>query len=314
MIEENFDDLVARITEAEKRRDVVHRSRLSIHYRFWVDERMFDGIFCKVLNFAFISKALPEGFVWYWSRLPKFPPGTEETAQFYMEAEAEAAHLLCGACAVAEYGRALLFLASEATEWRTAMVDQIGRPVDGIELLKEHNKEAAALADKITGRVRDHAMKVLAAEDGRKVAFSFPNLDEAHQKLKVLWREAAGIAKEALKSKLPERRAAWKAEVQAFFQRFGFHPVDDDLVTRLDDPDKWPDDLHDKLIRHGAEGKPYDIALEHAARLYGFPPYSDYALSLRQLKEHLKKSKKTGEVIGVDHLTQSGEKSTKKKS
>lgn len=290
MSEENLDGLMERFKAAEMRDpSSVHRSSMHIYYLFWGDERTIDGETREVLNYALISKSLAEGGVWCWAPLPKFSKELSAEREFTVNAEIEAARKLCTAEAVAEHGRLLLLLAREATDWRMGMLETIGGSSDqrahGASYTEEYRSKARRLTDQLVNHFRAYVSNVLVCGE-RVGAVSFANLKETHDALKTLWKEASKIATQARRSKL--RRDGWRDEVRSFFERHGFEQVDGDLITRLDDPDTWPIDLHDALERHGADSKPYDIALEHAARFCGFPGYTDYSLTLRRLKQKLK--------------------------
>jgi hypothetical protein len=133
-------------------------------------------------------------------------------------------------------------------------------------------------------------MRLSGPTDGRSSKFSLSNLVFHHYVLKPLWQRASELAKSAQHSKVPRYRKEWKEEVRNFFEEHGYPEIDDDLIRRLDMPSNWPDELAITLEKHGAETKPYDIALEHAARQCDLK-YSHYDLTLRQLKNQLKTSR-----------------------
>src|SRR5262245_13908038 len=111
--EENLGSLLERIKAADlcEPSNVLHQSNLQVTYFFWVDERVIDGEPCEALNYAFLSKALPEGCVWRWAPLPKFPAELGAEKEATVKAEIEATRLLWTESAVAEHGRLLLLLA-----------------------------------------------------------------------------------------------------------------------------------------------------------------------------------------------------------
>ena len=287
MPEETLDGLGDRLKAADR---VLHQSSLHITYFFWVDEQTIDSEICEALNYALISNAFPDRGVWCWAALPKFSEEQSEVKEDIVNSEIEVASMLCTGEAVAEHARLLLLLAREATDMRMQMLGTMGGSAEqrarGAALAEEYRGNARRITDQIVNHFRAYVSNLLVAGDRRESIASFPNLKQAHDTLKPLWKEAKKLATEARRSKI--RQDGWRDEVRAFFARHGFAQVDDDLIARLDDPDTWPEDLCAALERHGAEGKPYDIGLEHAARFCGFPGYADYALTLRQLKQKLK--------------------------
>jgi hypothetical protein len=266
---------------------VVHESKLTIEYIFWIGEEDFNGLPHKVLNFGLIveSSGSPEGFSCF-GRLPDLPDVLLLDKDRGILDELETIRRLCTERSVVCHARELLALASYAISGWTRLFEQGDRVDHPIDLLKQINRENKDLAVKFGKGAYQLASDILNVVDMRELHVWFPKLTECHEKLKALWSTASKLAKQARKEE--QRRDSWKEEVQDFFARHGFSPVPDDLITRLDERRNWPDDLCKKLADHGADTRPYDIALEHAARLCGCPGYRGYDLTISSLKKQLK--------------------------
>lgn len=294
MVEGNLDEIFDRLEAAELREpsNVLHQSSIGITCFFWVDDRMLDGEIRDVLNYALVSKQLPNGGVWYWVPIPRCLDDALWAKEIVVNNEIEAARQIYTGEAVAEYAHLLLLIVCENAEMRMENHEILGvwekspQQRELAALLAKKNREwARSFADQIGKDARNYFSDLLEM-GGARDFLTFGNLQQMHDVLKRLWKEASKIATQARRSNL--RRNGWRDEVRLFFARQGVYGINDDLITRLDDPGAWPDDLTSTLEKHGAEGKPYDIALEHAARMVGSPSYENYSLTLRQLKEKLK--------------------------
>lgn len=274
---------------SERQGNLLYNSKLTIEYFISIEDVIINDTPRKILKYSIVSEELPKGSVEFSAMLPNL---SGDAMDIVADVETEWARVLCVGFPVVMHAVNLLKLGCESVASKTAMLDRVSQGGDPVKLRQTRNRENRKSADRAAEKLRREAALILEVPDGRKSDYLFPMLPIMHDRLKPLWRGAQEIARSAQRSRVPERRKAWVDEVQAFFQKHGFSDVAADLIVRLDTPHNWPDDLAVTLNRHGGDTKPYDIALEHAARISAYPGYLPYALTIRQLKSHLREWKK----------------------
>jgi hypothetical protein len=117
---------------------------------------------------------------------------------------------------------------------------------------------------------------------GSEPSFNLSQLLAYYAQLLPRWQNAKRIYRQN------KKQAEWPSIVAA-----GEKDLLPDLIARLADAPDLSNDLLTKLERHGGGSSPSDIALEHAARMCGAPPY---AYTLRHLQGLLKEQRKNTEV------------------
>jgi len=98
-----------------------------------------------------------------------------------------------------------------------------------------------------------------------------------------IWEQAKKIYKESQGSSDRKRRERWRETIFATYPELKGYS---DLVERLADPPQLPENILSKLEEKGGSPARSDIALEHAARRCGAPPYE---YTIRHLKSVLSK-------------------------
>jgi len=126
---------------------------------------------------------------------------------------------------------------------------------------RQHLLELSNTSDNYPGKPR---------KGGRESRFDLDALTEHYESLLPIWKEAKKDYKDT--QKYPLKKARWVKVIDASFD------LPSDLIARLAEIPDLPDELLAKIAEKGGTSKPSDIALEHASRRCGAPPY-EYAIS-----------------------------------
>jgi hypothetical protein len=139
----------------------------------------------------------------------------------------------------------------------------------------------------------------------RTKGYRLPGLARTYERLLPIWQTAKDYADTALSSRNSSVKARWRDTVlgavraaHPILSQIGDGSLPDDLLTRLDDAVNWPPEL---ASRKHIDSKPSSIALEHAARICGRPVYTDYALTPKQLRNHL-----NDQLTSIENVKEAG--------
>jgi hypothetical protein len=112
---------------------------------------------------------------------------------------------------------------------------------------------------------------------GRRPKADLSQLSNHYDAIIQDWQGAYDLCRAKLALRSAMLRDAWRDDVKAAFPDFP-----EDLIERLQPMTDWPEESANICLQQGGEGKPEDIALEHAARMCGADAYAFKLSSLRK--------------------------------